>query len=39
MLVGFVTGRQIGGVPTLVAAGPDEVIAVAGRAIQRILVP
>ncbi|TFC06925.1 TetR family transcriptional regulator [Cryobacterium adonitolivorans] len=39
MLVGIVTGRKIIGVPTLVAAGTDELVAMVGPAIQQILVP
>lgn len=39
MLVGVVTGRRIIGVPTLVAAGTEELISILGPAIQQILVP
>jgi AcrR family transcriptional regulator len=39
MLVGVVTGRQIIGVPTLLTAGTDELVAVLAPAIQQILVP
>ncbi|TFC91139.1 TetR family transcriptional regulator [Cryobacterium sp. TMT4-31] len=39
MLVGIVTGRRIIGVPTLVAAGTEKLVAVVGPAIQQILVP
>ncbi|ALV47494.1 transcriptional regulator [Arthrobacter alpinus] len=39
MLVGVVTGRQIIGVPTLLAAQTEELIAVLAPAIQQVLVP
>ena len=39
MLVGVVTGRRIVGVPTLVAADRDELVAALAPAIQQILVP
>ena len=39
MLVGMVVGRRIIGVPILVAAEPDELVAVVAPAIQQILVP
>ncbi|WP_241983262.1 hypothetical protein [Cryobacterium tagatosivorans] len=39
MLVGIVTGRRIIGVPTLVAADTETLVAVIGPAIQQILVP
>ncbi|MGO4807079.1 TetR family transcriptional regulator [Arthrobacter sp. 2MCAF15] len=39
MLVGVVTGRQIIGVPTLLSAGTEELVAVLAPAIQQILVP
>ena len=39
MLVGVITGRRIIGVPTLVAAGTEELVAALGPAIQQILVP
>ncbi|MET3920958.1 TetR family transcriptional regulator [Arthrobacter sp. UYEF20] len=39
MLVGVVTGRQIIGVPTLLAAGTEELITVLAPAIQQVLVP
>lgn len=39
MLVGIVTGRRIIGVPTLVSAGIDELVAIVGPAIQQILAP
>jgi AcrR family transcriptional regulator len=39
MLVGMVISRRIIGVPTLVAADPEELIRVIAPAIQQILVP
>lgn len=39
MLVGVVTGRQIIGVPTLLAARTEELVAVLAPAIQQVLVP
>ena len=39
MLVGVVTGRRIIGVPTLVAADREELVATLAPAIQQILVP
>jgi AcrR family transcriptional regulator len=39
MLVGVVTSRRIIGVPTLVAADTEELVAVLGPAIQQILCP
>lgn len=39
MLVGVVTSRQIIGVPTLLAAGTDELVAVLAPAIQQVLAP
>ncbi|TBN55523.1 TetR/AcrR family transcriptional regulator [Glaciihabitans arcticus] len=39
MLVGVVISRRIVGVPALVAADHDELVAVLGPAIQRVLVP
>ncbi|WP_419817584.1 TetR family transcriptional regulator [Glaciibacter flavus] len=39
MLVGVVTGRRIVGVPTLVAADREELVATLAPAIQQILVP
>lgn len=39
MLVGIVTGRRIIGVPTLVAADTENLIAIVGPAIQQILAP
>ncbi|ROS73910.1 TetR family transcriptional regulator [Curtobacterium sp. PhB130] len=38
MLVGIVTGRRVIGVPTLVEADHDAVVAVVGPAIQHVLV-
>ncbi len=38
MLVGVVVGRRVLGVPTLVAADHDALVAIAGPAIQSILV-
>lgn len=39
LLVGMVVGRRIIGVPTLVAAEPEELIRVVAPAIQQILAP
>jgi hypothetical protein len=39
LLVGLVVGRRIIGVPTLVAAEPEELVRIVGPAIQKILVP
>lgn len=39
MLVGLVTGRRIIGVPLLVSAKLEELVAIVAPAIQRILVP
>jgi AcrR family transcriptional regulator len=39
LLVGLVVGRRIIGVPTLVAADPEELVRIVAPAIQRILVP
>lgn len=39
LLVGMVVGRRIIGVPVLVAAETEELVAVVGPAIQQILVP
>ncbi|MFE5700386.1 hypothetical protein [Rhodococcus koreensis] len=39
MLVGIVTSRRIIGVPTLVAADTEELVAVLAPAIQQILCP
>jgi AcrR family transcriptional regulator len=39
MLVGVVTGRRIIGVPTLVEADSESLVAVLAPAIQRVLVP
>jgi hypothetical protein len=38
MLVGIVTGRRIIGVPVLVAADTEQLVATVGPAIQRVLV-
>ena len=38
MLVGLVTGRQIIGVPLLAEAIIDQLVEIAGAAIQKILV-
>jgi hypothetical protein len=38
MLVGVVTGRQIIGVPVLVAADLEQLVATVGPAIHQILV-
>jgi AcrR family transcriptional regulator len=39
LLVGMVTGRHIIGVPSLVEAGWEEIVAVVGPAIQLVLTP
>jgi AcrR family transcriptional regulator len=39
LLVGLVVGRQIIGVPTLVAAEPEDLVRIVAPAIQKILVP
>ena len=38
MLVGVVTGRQIVGVPVLVAADREQLVAMVAPAIQQVLV-
>lgn len=39
MLVGMVIGRRVIGVPTIVAAEPEELVRILAPAIQQILVP
>lgn len=39
MLVGMVVGRRVIGVPTLLAAQPEELVRIVAPAIQNILVP
>lgn len=39
LLVGLVVSRQVIGVPTLIAAEPEELVRIIGPAIQKILVP
>lgn len=39
LLVGMIVGRRVIGVPTLVAAGPEDLVRIIGPAIQQILVP
>lgn len=39
MLVGIVTSRQVIGVPTVLAADHDQLVATVGQAIQTVLVP
>jgi hypothetical protein len=37
MLVGIITSRQVFGVPAVLAADHDTVVAIAGPAIQSVL--